>query len=130
MPLTPKDDVSGEVERTKESDSAAVAELRDRLNELEERTEVPFGLDTLDELNEAHQSRQEALEERVDTLEERVDRQETVLYDLIDLVEALAAGMDANGLDKGFTRVENEGTDAYPFRWHTDTLDFKSERYE
>lgn len=114
-----------------ESGGGGVSEdLRERVDVLEERTEVPMGLDTLEELADAHQSRDEAIEERVDELEGRVDRQEAVLYDLVDTVEVLGSAADWNDVQAASERVADQGSDAYPFEWEGETLDFKAERYE
>lgn len=132
MPLTPKDEIDeSQVEQnTKESDSESLEELRERVADLEERTEVPLGLDTLDNLHEAHQDRHGWIEDRVEELESRVDRQEAVLYDLINAVEVLGSAADWNEIEGAFERVADHGSDAYPWQWEGETLDFKVERYE
>lgn len=110
--------------------SGSLDELRERVADLEERTEIPMGLDTLDDLNEAHQSRHEAIEDRLDALEGRVDRQEAVLYELIDTTEILGSAVDPNDIEAARITVANEGSDAYPWNWDTETLDFKAEQFE
>lgn len=105
-------------------------ELRERVDDLEERTEVPLGLDTLGELHDAHHDRHGVIEERVDELEDRVDRQETVLYELIDTVEILGAAVDPDDFEAARVTVVNEGSDGYPWKWDTETLDFKAEEFE
>jgi uncharacterized coiled-coil protein SlyX len=130
MPLTPKDDVDESRVASNQSDDEALEELRKRVDDLEERTEVPFGLDTIDELAAGQQAVQDNLEDRLDTLESRVDRQEAVLYELIETVEVLGAAADPNDLEAGRITVANEGSDGYPWKWDTETLGFKAERYE
>lgn len=139
MPLTPKDDVneSRVEQQTNQSENEALEELRQRVDDLDERTEIPYGLDTLDELAESHAARDKAtedllgeLEERVDELEDRVDRQEAVLYDLIYTVEVLGSAADRKEVAGAKERVEDNGSEAYPWRWNSETLDFKAERYE
>jgi uncharacterized coiled-coil protein SlyX len=130
MPLTPKDDVDESRVASNQSDDEALEELRKRVDDLEERTEVPFGLDTIDELAAGQQAVQDNLEDRLDTLESRVDRQEAVLYELIETVEVLGAAADPNDLEAGRITVANEGSDGYPWKWDTETLGFKAEKFE
>ena len=130
MPLTPKDDVDESRVASDQSDDEALEELRKRVDDLEERTEVPFGLDTIDELAAGQQAVQDNLEDRLDTLESRVDRQEAVLYELIETVEVLGAAADPNDLEAGRITVANEGSDGYPWKWDTETLGFKAEKFE
>lgn len=134
MPLTPKDDVSesrGEQQPT-ERDGEALAELRERIDELDERTAVPLGLDTLGELHDAHHGHTEAvdqsvgeLEKRVDEIEERVDRQAHVIHSLVKMTEWLSAGMGGRKLNQGRKIVENEGSDGFPYEWDSPVLEFK-----
>jgi chromosome segregation ATPase len=110
--------------------SDSLDELRQRVDDLDERTKVPMGLDTLGELNDAHQDRHDVIEERVEELENRVDEHEAVLYELLETVEILGAAADANDVDAARVTVANEGSDGYPWTWDTETLDFKAERFE
>jgi chromosome segregation ATPase len=139
MPLTPKDEISeAPVEQqANQSGGEALAELRDRVGKLEERTEVPLGLESLDQLHDAHQSHTQAidenvgeLEDRVEELEERVDRHENVLSDLLRVVEYITANMGDRKMKNGKAIVENESSDAVPVEWNDDVWRFKSERFE
>ena len=49
MPLTPKDDVDESRVASDHADDEAREELRERVDDLDERTAIPMGLDTLDE---------------------------------------------------------------------------------
>jgi hypothetical protein len=136
MPLTRKDEISEAAveQQTNQSGGDGLAELRDRVGKLEERTEIPLGLDSLDNLHEAHQGRHgwteervEELEERVDELEERVDRQENVLFDLLRVVEYVSANMGDRKMKNGKAIVENESSDAVPVEWDDDVWRFRNE---
>jgi predicted nuclease with TOPRIM domain len=137
MPLTPKDEISESraEQQAKESGDEALAELRDRVEELDERTRGVQGdpenpHEVIDDMSEAVFGEIHDLRDRVNELEERVDRHETVLYDLIDVVQALGSASNWREFETGMERVEEEGSDAYPWRWDNETLGFKSERFE
>jgi len=72
----------------------------------------------------------EERDEKIADLQERVERQETVLYDLIDVVQALGSASDWEEFAAAFERVAAVGSDAYPFEWDQETLEFKAERFE
>jgi uncharacterized coiled-coil protein SlyX len=130
MPLTPKDDVDESRVASKQLDDEAIEELRQRVDDLEERTEVPYGLDSLEELAEGQSAMRDSIDERVAGLENRVDRQETIIRELIQLVEYLGAAADGNGFERGFRAVEEAGSDGYPWTWDGETLEFKAEKFE
>lgn len=115
MPLTPKDDIDESDGGT--ANARVPAEMRERL-------------DVLEDMAMTHDGNFPELREEIETLRDRVDRQEAVLYDLIDVVQALASASDWQEFAAGFERVQNEGSDAYPFTWDTETLEFKSDRFE
>jgi tetrahydromethanopterin S-methyltransferase subunit G len=130
MPLTPKDDVDESRVASDQSDDEALGELRERVDDLDERTKIPMGLDTLDELAAGQEAMHNNLKARVDELESRVDRQVAVLYDLLDAVEVLGAAVDPNDFETARITVANEDSDAYPWKWDTETLGFKAEEFE
>jgi tetrahydromethanopterin S-methyltransferase subunit G len=127
MPLTPKDDVDESRVASDQSDDEALEELRERVDDLDERTKIPMGLDTLDELAAGQEAMHKNLEGRVDELENRLDRHEAVIRDLVQLVEYLGGAADGNGFERGFRAVEENGSDGYPWTWDAETLEFKSE---
>jgi hypothetical protein len=127
MPLTPKDDVDESRVASDQSDDEALEELRERVDDLDERTKVPMGLDTLDELAAGQEAMHKNLEGRVDELENRLDRHEAVIRDLVQLVEYLGGAADGNGFERGFRAVEENGSDGYPWTWDAETLEFKAE---
>jgi predicted nuclease with TOPRIM domain len=137
MPLTPKDEISesrGE-QQAKESGGEALAELRDRVDDLDERTRGVTGEpmnphEVVDDMSEAVFAGIHDLRERVDELEERVDRHENVLFDLLMVVEYVSANMGERKLKNGKAIVENESSDAVPIEWHDDVWRLKSERFE
>lgn len=128
MPLTPKDDVDESPVASEEANRRALEELRQRVDDLDERTKVPYGLDSLEELAEGQSAMRDSIDERVAGLENRVDRQETIIRELIQLVEYLGAAADGNGFERGFRAVEEAGSDGYPWTWDGETLEFKAER--
>jgi TolA-binding protein len=122
MPLTPKDDVNGSDGGT--ANSQAPQELQERVSDV---TDLAVAHDqALGELRAEIEERDEKIAE----LQERVERQEAVLYDLIDVVQALGSGSDWEEFAAGMERVAAVGSDAYPFEWDQETLEFKAERFE
>lgn len=137
MPLTPKDEISesrGE-QQAKESADDALAELRDRVDDLDERTRGVRGEpenphEVIDDMSQIVFGDIQDLRERVDELEERVDRHENVLFDLLRVVEYVSANMGDRKMKNGKAIVENESSDAVPVEWNDDVWRFKSERFE
>jgi hypothetical protein len=130
MPLTPKDNVDESPVASEEANRRALEELRQRVDDLDERTEVPYGLDSLEELTEGQSAMRESIDERVAELENRVEQHEAVIRDLVQLVEYLGGAADGNGFERGFRAVEENGSDGYPWTWDGETLEFKAERLE
>jgi TolA-binding protein len=82
---------------------------------------------------EFSQGQFDALQDRVDELEEQVDRQEKVIYDLMELIELLgiAVGKEAPDAWKSAPEIRDyHGSDAYPWSYDSETLQFRGERYE
>lgn len=122
MPLTPKDEIDESAGGT--ANSQIPQQMRERLDDLEDMVVTHDG--TLSELREMIGERESEIEE----LRDRADRQEAVLYDLIDVVQALGSASDWEEFAAGFEAVQDHGSDAYPFEWDGETLDFKAERFE
>lgn len=135
MPLTPKDDVDESRVASNQSDDEALEELRQRVDDLDERTRSPG-----DGPNNPHEARNmvvaevfseiSELNKRVERIESRVDQHEAVIRDLIQLVEIVGAATEGNGFGRGFRAVEENGSDGYPWTWDAETLDFKAEKFE
>jgi hypothetical protein len=75
----------------------------------------------------------DALDDRVDELEEQVERQEEVIHELMELIELLgiAVGKEAPVAWKSASEIRDyHGSDAYPWQYDSETLQFRGERYE
>jgi uncharacterized protein YoxC len=121
MPLNSKENVSEGPRTESNRDSERVEELEQQVEQLHKRVSA---------VENASKERMDGLIELNDDLREQVEQQEEVIHELVEAVEILAASVDANNFADGHTVWANEGSDAYPFDWPGDVLDFKAKRYE
>lgn len=70
------------------------------------------------------------LTERVEELEAKTERQSAVIHELVDMVELLGGAVDHNDLYAAREARGEHGSDIYPWDWESETMDFKSRRYE
>jgi hypothetical protein len=72
----------------------------------------------------------QAVATNVEDLREQVEQQEAVIHELVELVELLGAAVDHEEIANAAEARDEYGSDIYPWDWETETLDFKSNRYE